>query len=629
MNNKDIHGGRWDARAALRRTAIVAVVGLLPLATILVTASASSASSVTTDSIAFSNTTGGNGSYAITVTLSATSSNNSYTAVAYDTTSPTAAITYTASPGSAGCELASSTSGLVTFTSPGTCVITATSASTDKDQGKGSGDGNATGATGTLTLTVLPTPQSISFTSTPPSSPLVGSTYTVSAVATSGLTVQLTVDGTSTSGCRLDTNSDVVTLGSPAGTCVIDANQAGSSNYAPAPQVQQTVTDTLATQRISFTSTPPSSPLVGSTYTVSAVATSGLTVQLTVDGTSTSGCTIDVNASPGNQSPSVTTGVVTLGSPAGTCVIDANQAGNSNYAPAPQVQQTVTDTLASQTISVVSPNPSSVQYGSTSTYQIQATDSRGVTIDYTTSSSTCTVDTTGLISGIEVGNCVVTLSAPATSSVSAATPVTFTLSVQAPPPAPPAPTPPAPTPPTATPPAPTPPAPTPPAPTPPAPTPPTPTPPAETPPAATPPAATPPPPVVIRVSGPKPVRKVKPALPRPMSMVIKPFTEASHTLTKPLLTQVWRLALAIKRKHYTTVTLTGYTDNVFTPAMDTLVIRERSLAVRDQLQFDLSRLRVRKVTITIAPGLTIQLVTLNTTPSSRALNRRVVATLSA
>ena len=134
---------------------------------------------------------------------------------------------------------------------------------------------------------------------------------------------------------------------------------------------------------------------------------------------------------------------------------------------------------------------------------------------------------------------------------------------------------------------------------------------------------------MIRVSGPKPVRKVKPALPRPMSMVIKPFTEASHTLTKPLLTQVWRLALAIKRKHYTTVTLTGYTDNVFTPAMDTLVIRERSLAVRDQLQFDLSRLRVRKVTITIAPGLTIQLVTLNTTPSSRALNRRVVATLSA
>ena len=112
-------------------------------------------------------------------------------------------------------------------------------------------------------------------------------------------------------------------------------------------------------------------------------------------------------------------------------------------------------------------------------------------------------------------------------------------------------------------------------------------------------------------------------------MAIKPFAEASHTLTKPLLAQVWRLALSIKRQHYTTVTLTGYTDNVFTPAMDALVIRERSLAVSRQLQFDLGRLKVRWVTITIAPGVTIPLVTLNTTPSSRALNRRVVATLTA
>lgn len=114
-----------------------------------------------------------------------------------------------------------------------------------------------------------------------------------------------------------------------------------------------------------------------------------------------------------------------------------------------------------------------------------------------------------------------------------------------------------------------------------------------------------------------------------MSVVIKPFAEASHTLTKALLAQVWRLALSIRRHHYTSVTLTGYTDNVFTPAMDALLIRERSLAVSERLQADLGRLNDHRVTITIAPGLTIQLVTLNTTPSSRALNRRVVATLTA
>ena len=147
----------------------------------------------------------------------------------------------------------------------------------------------------------------------------------------------------------------------------------------------------------------------------------------------------------------------------------------------------------------------------------------------------------------------------------------------------------------------------------------------------TPPTVTPPPPIVIKVSPTKPTKPAKPApkLPRPRDVAIKPFAEASHALTKPLIAQIWRLALFIRRVHYTAVTLTGYTDNVFTPAMDSLIIRERSLAVSQRLQFDLARLKVRGVTVTIAPGVTIELVTLNTTPSSRALNRRVVATLTA
>ncbi|MHB8335110.1 MAG: hypothetical protein ACYDEH_09505 [Acidimicrobiales bacterium] len=511
MCNKVVHSGRRCASATLRRAAIVAVAGLFPLAVVLSTASAASA---TTGSVAFNGAMGSNGSYAATVTFSATSSDNTYTAVAYDTANSTATFTYATTSGSAGCAVVSPNSGAVTFTSPGTCVITATTTSTDKDQGQGSGDGNATGATGTLTLTVLPTPQTIT-----------------------------------------------------------------------------------------FTNTPPSTPLVGSTYTVSATASSGLAVQLTVDRTSTSGCTLSVSTSAENQSSLVTTGVVTLSPPVGTCVIDANQAGSADYAPAPPKQQAVTDALAAQTINVAGPNPASVQYSATSTYQIQATDSSAVTIDYTTSSSTCAVNATGLISDLGIGTCVVTLSAPGTSSVSAASPVTFTLSVQSPPPPQPPPVVVVVTPPVVTPPPPQ--------------------------PVVTPPVVTPPPPVVIRVSPSKPVHKPKPRLPRPKNVVIKPFAEASNRLTKPLLAQVWRLALSIKRQHYTAVTLTGYTDNVFTPAMDALVIRERSLAVRRQLQFDLGRLKMRRVTITIAPGITIQLVTLNTTPLSRALNRRVVATLTA
>ena len=42
-----------------------------------------------------------------------------------------------------------------------------------------------------------------------------------------------------------------------AGTCVIDANQAGNASYNAAPQVQQTVTVAKGTQTITFTSTAP------------------------------------------------------------------------------------------------------------------------------------------------------------------------------------------------------------------------------------------------------------------------------------------------------------------------------------------------------------------------------------
>ncbi len=42
-----------------------------------------------------------------------------------------------------------------------------------------------------------------------------------------------------------------------AGTCVVDANQAGNTNYEAATQVQQTIAIGQAAQTITFTSTPP------------------------------------------------------------------------------------------------------------------------------------------------------------------------------------------------------------------------------------------------------------------------------------------------------------------------------------------------------------------------------------
>ena len=84
------------------------------------------------------------------------------------------------------------------------------------------------------------------------------------------------------------------------------------------------------------------------TYTPTATATSGLTVIITLDGTST-GCTLNA-------------GVVSF-TGVGTCTIDANQAGNANWNPAPQVQQSITVNKGNQTITYTSTDPSPVTVG--------------------------------------------------------------------------------------------------------------------------------------------------------------------------------------------------------------------------------------------------------------------------
>ncbi len=80
-------------------------------------------------------------------------------------------------------------------------------------------------------------------------------------------------------------------------------------------------------QTISFTSTAPTAAKVnGSTYTATATATSGLAVTFS------------------SATPSVCTasGAVFTFIAEGTCTVNANQAGNGTYNPAPQVQQSFT-----------------------------------------------------------------------------------------------------------------------------------------------------------------------------------------------------------------------------------------------------------------------------------------------
>ncbi len=168
-----------------------------------------------------------------------------------------------------------------------------------------------------------------------------GSTYTVKATASSGLVVSFSLAAGSAGVCSL-AGSTVSFVG--AGTCTINANQAGNANYFAAPQVQQSFTVALRTQSISFTSSPPGAAVVGgSTYTVAATATSGLAVSFSAAPASAGVCTV--------------AGSTVTMTGAGTCTVDANQAGNGTYQAAPQAQQSFTVNRGPQTITFTSTPP--------------------------------------------------------------------------------------------------------------------------------------------------------------------------------------------------------------------------------------------------------------------------------
>jgi hypothetical protein len=148
------------------------------------------------------------------------------------------------------------------------------------------------------------------------------SPFTVGATASSGLTVAFT--SATTTVCTVSGTS--VTL-IKAGTCTINANQAGNTDWNAAPQLQQSFTVTKGNQTITF-GPAPSDAGAGGTVTVTATASSGLAVSY---GSSTTGvCTVNSSS-----------GVVTVLT-SGTCTITADQAGNADWNAAPQTQQSFT-----------------------------------------------------------------------------------------------------------------------------------------------------------------------------------------------------------------------------------------------------------------------------------------------
>jgi hypothetical protein len=318
-------------------------------------------------------------------------------------TQPTTPVTYGVSPISLS---ATASSGLaVTFTvssGPGTIsgsTLTVTGVGTIVVAANQAGNADYTAAT-QVTKSVVVNQASQTITFTQPTSPVSYPTspITLSATATSGLTVTFSI----VSGPGTVSGNTLTVTGT--GTIVIAANQAGNSDYAAATQVTQSVVVNLESQTITFT--PPTSPVTYgvSPITLSATASSGLTV------------TFSVLSGPGTVS-----GATLTVTGAGTIVVAANQAGNGTYGPAPQVTQSVVVNQESQTITFTQPT-TPVTFG-VSPISLSATASSGLAVTFTVSSGPGTISGSTLtVTG--AGTIVVAANQAGNTNYSAATQVT-------------------------------------------------------------------------------------------------------------------------------------------------------------------------------------------------------------
>ena len=206
----------------------------------------------------------------------------------------------------------------VTFVSAGNCSITASQV----------GNANyANAADVPQTFAISQAPQVISFTK--PSDVTYAPGLTVSLVATGGASGNAVPFTSSTTGvCTVSSTTATILTG---GVCTIAANQLGNTNYQAALLVSQSFTVSKAAQTIALTSTPPKSIAAGGApYNLAATGgASNNPVSFTTDATSGAGvCSV------------TPTGTVTF-IKSGLCVIDANEAGDAQYAAAPQVQVSI------------------------------------------------------------------------------------------------------------------------------------------------------------------------------------------------------------------------------------------------------------------------------------------------
>lgn len=175
----------------------------------------------------------------------------------------------------------------------------------------------------------------------------------------------------------------------------------GGSGAEPAPGPQD--------QTITFNTEAPSNAKLGQgpPYFPSAIASSGLSVTFSIDVSSSALCEINNGE------------IVLLA--AGFCTINADQAGNADYNPAPQVQQTFTIDRGDQEITVLSDAPDNASVNGPD-YVLDAEASSGlpVTVSIDGGSVGVCEYSGGNISFVGEGTCTIRMNQPGNANYLAA-----------------------------------------------------------------------------------------------------------------------------------------------------------------------------------------------------------------
>jgi hypothetical protein len=282
-----------------------------------------------------------------------------------------------------------SASGVVTILTAGTCSITATKAS----------DASYATGSGTATITIAKASQSAIIASVDNAAPA----YTENPWATAQVsytggssTGAVTYSTTNTTICSVDSATGLVT-DIAKGKCIVTVSIAADSNYNAAS----------ASVTIRFGKLDQAAVTASSTRT-SVVYGAGSSITVSLTGGSGTG-SISFATSSANCSVNASTGVVTYTN-VGDCVITATKAGDIDYAEASS-SVTITVTKANQGSIVATASSTSTTFNSGDSITVSYTGGSGTgAISYSTSSTTCSVDgSTGDVTLLGAGNCIVTV----------------------------------------------------------------------------------------------------------------------------------------------------------------------------------------------------------------------------